>query len=412
MTQPKPDLGGMTSRSVVLDLIRSRGPISRVQLALVSGYTQATISNLVRQLSDEGLVIESGERQYTGGKPRVMLTINPRARFAIGIQLGQDATTYVVIDMMGAVIGRVRAPGVRGSSPDDVVPLVVSRTLGLLDTLNIERSRVVGIGLAAPGPLDLTHGSIESDAFTAWHGFAVRAAVQEATGLPTVLDNDATSAGVGEFWGRRKTESVAHCTVYMGAGIGAGIIVGGSVYRGTSSNTGEIGRMRASAVQDGLPRRTLEDMAAPHAVAAAARAALAKHERTGVTLTVDDSDWFEDFTRVAAAAAHGDELAIRLIEASADLLAEAVLTLAEILDLDSIALAGPAFAVAGPIYLRAVRNRIASDFSSAKLHPLDVTLSHHVVDAAAVGVATVVLQQELAPRSIGAPAFGEVDSGA
>lgn len=403
MVHPKPDLGGVTSRSIVLDLIRSRGPISRVQLATISGFTQATISTVVRQLTQDGLVVESGQREYTGGKPRVMITLNPRARYALGIQLGIDSTTYVVTDVMGDVIGRVRAPGLRDDPPETVVPVLVARAEDLLETLAIPRAEVVGVGVAAPGPLDLERGSIEGDEPDAWSGYPLRAAVEQGIGLPTVLDNDATAASVGEFWGGRRSDSTAHCTVYMGAGIGAGIAIGGSVYRGASSNTGEIGRMRF-VTGTGEPRQTLEELAAPRAVSIAARDSIAHGRSTAISLG-DEGDPFEDFTRVATAAAHGDALANELIGASADLLSEAVLSLADILDLDSIALAGPAFAIAGPIYLMSVQNKLAANRGARRLHRIDVNLSHHVVDAAAVGAATIVLQRELAPRSISAPSF-------
>jgi predicted NBD/HSP70 family sugar kinase len=404
VVNPKPDLGGATSRGVVLDLIRSRGPISRVQLAGMTGFTQATISNVVRQLTEDGLVIESGVREYTGGKPRVMLTLNPKARYAIGIQLGADSTTYVVIDMMGDVVGRIRARGLREEAPAEAVPLLAERAVELLDTLNVPVADVVGVGVAAPGPLDLEKGSIiGAPTMASWRDFPLRSSIEDAIDLPTVLDNDATAAGVGEFWGGRTADSLAHCTVYMGAGIGAGIVIGGSVYRGASSNTGEIGQLRAAG-SDPAVRQTVEDVAAPRAVADAARRAVAGGRRSTIRLS-ETGDPFADFASVAHAATRGDALATELIAHSADVLAEAVLALADILDLDSIALAGPSFALAGPIYQVAIQHRLTDEFSARAEHPVRVGLSHHVVDAAAVGAATLVLQQELAPRSFGLGAF-------
>lgn len=403
MVNPKPDLGGATSRGVVLDLIRTRGPISRVQLATATGFTQATISNVVRQLTGDGLVVESGEKKYTGGKPRVMLTLNPRARYALGIQLGADSTTYVVIDVMGDVVGRVREHGLRDARPDDVVPLLAAHAGNLLETLAIPRSIVVGVGVAAPGPLDLERGSIVgAPTMEAWRDFPVREEVEKFLGLPTVLDNDATCAAVGEFWGGNTADSLAHCTVYMGAGIGAGIVVGGSVYRGASSNTGEIGQLRARTATGSMG--TVEDVAAPRAVAAAARAAIAEGRETSIHLSRGE-DPFDDFTAVASAASRGDALGRELILASAECLADAVLALADILDLDSVALAGPSFAVAGPLFLLTIQRRLAEEFSARAQHFVRVSLSHHVVDAAAVGAATLVLQRELAPRTFGVGRF-------
>ena len=184
---------------------------------------------------------------------------------------------------MGDVVGRVREHGLRDAVPSQVVPVLAERARDLLETLAIPVASVVGVGVAAPGPLDLERGSIVgAPTMVSWQGFPLRAAIEDALGLPTVLDNDATCAGVGEFWGGGTAESAAHCTVYMGAGIGAGIVIGGSVYRGASSNTGEIGQLRARS--SATERATIEDVAAPRAVAAAARVAIAAGRPTSIEL--------------------------------------------------------------------------------------------------------------------------------
>ena len=85
MVRQRVSLAGGTSRGLVLDLIRTLGPISRVELAETTGLTQATMSTVVRQLLGEGLVIETGRGESTGGKPPVMLDVNPDARFAVGV---------------------------------------------------------------------------------------------------------------------------------------------------------------------------------------------------------------------------------------------------------------------------------------------------------------------------------------
>ena len=93
--------------------------------------------------------------------------------------------------------------------------------------------------------------------------------------------------------------------------------------------------------------------------------------------------------------------ATALIEESAELLASGVLTLANLFDLDSVSLAGPAFAVAGPTYVRAITRRLDQDFFVRTKHGIRVRLSTDVSDAAAVGGAALVLQTELAPRTMG-----------
>ena len=392
----RPSTSG-ASRGLVLDTVRAHAPISRVELAERTGLTQATISTVVRALLDDGLLVETDQREYTGGKPRVKLVLNPRSRCAVGVQLGADWLVVVLTDATGAVLARTRTRGARDDEPSAVVARAARHVDTLLKAAGVPRSDVVGLGLAAPGTLDLDAGVIlASRSLERWHGVPVRSAFAEATGLRVHLDNDATSAAVGEYWGGQVGPSTAHCTVYMGAGIGAGIVIHGSVYRGASSNTGPLGQLRVN--RDRLAAGpSVEELAAPRAVAARARAAVQAGRSTLVQLS-EDGDPFADFAAVATAAVLGDPLAGALIEESAEHLADAVVVMADLLDLDSLVLAGPSFTTAGAIYLTTLRRRLDTELFAGPKHGVRVTLSTQVADAAAAGAAALVLQNELAPR--------------
>ena len=393
-----------TSKGLVLDLIRSRGPISRVELAEATGLTQATMSTVVRQLIEDGLVAETGRGESTGGKPPVLLDINRASRFAVGVQLGNESITYVVVNLSGAVVGRIRTVGIGASTPDTMVSVVANQIESTLDGLGIEKPLVVGVGIVAPGPIDIEGGAILGPPhLTAWNRVPLRARLTAALGVPVVLDNDATAAAVGEFWGGALGGAKAHATVYMGSGIGAGIVLDGAVFRGASSNTGELGQFPiATTTPDARPgvvdeRIVLEDVAAPAAVAAAAYACdgdLAPLQLTGAST-------FADFKGIATAAVHGNALATALLTRSAEHLATATVALANVFDLDSISLAGPAFAMAGSVYLRVLDDRLRREFFPRQRHGVRVRLAVNVADAAAVGAAALVLQSELAPRTMG-----------
>ena len=404
-----------TSRGLVFDLIRSRGPISRVVLAASTGLTQATMSYVVRELIEDGLVVETGHGESTGGKRPTLLDIDPAARFAVGVQLGADEITYVVTNLGGAIIGRTRTHGPT-DDPEHVVTQIADRIAELLDNVGVRRDRVVGLGIVAPGPLDLVSGTIFAPpTMTAWQQFPLRSRLAQATGLPVLLDNDATAAAVAEFWGGALADSKAHMTVYMGAGIGAGIVLGGTVFRGASGNTGELGQAlhrsgstsgsgsgSGSASASGSAPEdewvTVEDVAAPAAVAARARAAITSGALTGIELTADANP-YRDFALVALAATRGNAEALALIAESAEALAGAVVSAANILDLDSVVLAGPSFATAGSLYVRVLKRKLDARFFAGDLHDVQVRLSGQVAEAAAVGGAALVLQNTLSPRS-------------
>ncbi|MBT0768568.1 ROK family transcriptional regulator [Kineosporia sp. J2-2] len=381
------------TRRQILDLIRTRAPISRVELAEITGLTPAAITHAVRSLLDEGLVEESGLRERTGGKPRVMLTISPRARCAVGVQLGADWIVVVITDARGAVVGRVRARGARQHEPAAVVSTVAAHVDTLLRATAIGPDQLIGVGLAVPGTIDLEAGAIRaSRTLPRWGGHPVRDALSRALGLPVVMDTDATAAAVGEYWSGRTAAASAHCTLYMGAGIGAGFILAGAVHRGAGGNPGPLGRLHLHrSGRD--PGPALEDLAAPHAVAGRARAALAAGRASAITLT-DDGDPFRDFGMVASAAVHGDPLALELVGESAHYLADAVVTVADLLDIDSLALAGPSFSTAGSLYVAVLENRLHSDLYAAGSQGMTVTLAAHIADAAAVGAAALAFHED------------------
>jgi predicted NBD/HSP70 family sugar kinase len=384
-----------TSRSLVLDRVRAEGPVSRVELAERTGLTQAAISNLVRSLLNEGLLVETGERTYTGakGKPRVLLGLNPRARCSVGVQIGADWIVLVLTDAAGSVLARTRIRGARSRTPDDVVKDVAEQVGVVLALTGVEREIVAGIGLVAPGALDVESGSIlTSQSMPLWERFPVRDALAAASGLPTLLDNVATAAAMGDFWSGAIPDATAHCTLYMGASISAGLLIGGSIYRGSSSNTGLLGSVRFQG--DRRAGTTLEEAAGPRAVAERARAAVSTGRTTTAKLS-GDFDPFSDFAAIATAAVHGDPLSMALIEESADHVADAVVALVNILDLDSVTLAGPSFTTAGSLYLPLVDQRLRGEAFARPKHGVTVRLSTQVTDAAAVGAAALMLQHSL-----------------
>lgn len=396
MARQRVSLQNGTSKGVVLDLIRTRGPISRVQLAEATGLTQVTMSTVVRQLMTDGLVVESGRGKPTGGRVAMMLAINPVSRFAVGIRLGGRSVTCVVINLVGGIVGRARTTDVGSVEPQELVDLIADEIEGILSGLGIGKEKVVGVGIAAPGPLDVSRGLILAPPhMAAWHNVPIRSMLAEAIALPVLLDNDATAAAIGDFWGGSISGSVSHATVYMGPGIGSGVLVDGMVFRGASSNAGELGQLYVPT-SDGQ-QRTLESVADPAAVVARA-----KTLGTEVAhLDLGDQDDFESFTKIAQAAVHGDALAASLIEESAEYMAMAVVGMANLFDLDSITLSGPAFAIAGPVYVLAITRRLEEGFLARAQHGISVRLSIYLSDSAAVGAAAIVLQTFLAPRNMG-----------
>jgi predicted NBD/HSP70 family sugar kinase len=192
----------------------------------------------------------------------------------------------------------------------------------------------------------------------------------------------------------------------MSVGIGAGLLVNGSAYRGASGNAGEIGHICLDV--EGAEcwcgaRGCTEVIAGPAAIVAAARADAAIGQAAGLDTAADrsGSSTASDFAAVARLARRGDAGARDLLEMSARYLAVATRTLANIMDLELVVLTGPSLAIAGSIYLPVIQAELDRSFFARATHSITVQLSRSAATAPAIGAAAMVLQSELVPRRQG-----------
>ncbi|MGC5170174.1 ROK family transcriptional regulator [Microbacterium sp. DT81.1] len=388
------------TRSAVLDLIRSSGTVSRIELAEMSGLTATSITRIIKSLIDAGLVVETGYGDSTGGKRPSLIELNLLARYAVGVSLDDARLTYVVTDLGGNLVGQLVTPGIDKSPPSDVVTRMAEELDELFRDLDIPRASVVGVGVAGAG-LDIRAGA-ERLSLTAdeWESFAVQEALELSTGLPTVRDNDAACAALGQFWAGRMPATDDFATLFMSNGFGLGLMTGGSLSRGSSSNVGEIGHMVLEI--DGPDcwcgsRGCLEILAAPRAIVAIALTD--EGLASDLALAGGDRNVRHDFDAVARAAGRGEPRSLAIIERSARYVAAAMLSVVNVLDLDRIYLAGPGFADAGAIYVRHIRETIARLARTRAVHGVAVELSDPGLDAAALGAASLALQHVLTPHT-------------
>lgn len=389
---------GPGSRALVVDVIRSSGPISRVELVKVTGLTQPTISNIVRRLIDDGVVRETGDTVATGGKPRTLLVINSRSAYGVGIHVGADALTCVVTDTRGGTIGRELVAARPDHGPESVVDRLAALFRDVTGGLGLQPQSVAGLAVVGPGPVDVARGRfLTPPGLERWAGLDLGPALTAELGVPVLVDSDAAAAAVGEFWGRQVSRERTFGCLYMNSGIGSGVVLDGALHRGASSNAGKIGHV--SVVRDGERcscggRGCLELYAAPSVLVERARATPGLAERLAIRPDDPDARAFDVLSR---AAIYGDPQARALLDESALLLADGAVTLANIWDLDTLVLAGPGFAVAGSLYVSEIRRRLAERAFSRDVHALQVDLSSNPRDAAAIGGAALVLQGSVAP---------------
>ncbi|MFE1322107.1 ROK family protein [Kitasatospora phosalacinea] len=235
--------------AAVLRAVRAAGDgTSRVELAVRTGLTAQAISKITARLLADGLLTEAGRSHVAGrsGKPRTLLRLVPDARSALGAEIGRRELQLLRTDLTGAVVARARTPidpdGEPGPILDRLAAMVRELTADTADTAATAATpgtgggRVLGLGLACPGPLDTRDGILHQvTGMPRWHGLHLREAVQDRTGLPVLVEKN-TTAGV-----LSRPGSDHRAFVYLGDGVGAGLVLGGRVQRGARTNAGEFG---------------------------------------------------------------------------------------------------------------------------------------------------------------------------
>ncbi|MGW9111686.1 ROK family transcriptional regulator [Microbacterium sp. NPDC055683] len=389
---------GPNNSGTVLDLIRSGGTISRVDLAARSGLTEASISRIVKQLLGEGVILETGRGESTGGKRPTLLQLNKGARHAVGMLLSDARVEYVLTDLSGAVIASAESPGLFHLTRAELIPQAAMSIDALIASSPVDPATVLGVGVATPGRQEISDYASASNPFDRheWDWRAIQHELADATGREVSIENDSTCAAIGEYWASRAPASSDFGVVNVANGIGFGLVTRGDVYRGASSNVGEIGHMVLDL--DGPEcacgnRGCLQSLASTPTIV---RTVLADDELTArLGLAGTPSAIWDDYGVIARAAASGDPAATAPIDAAARILGKALISLTNILDLERIVITGPALDHVGGIFRDAIADELDRRAFVRSVHRTEVALSGSGRHASALGAATLVIHERL-----------------
>jgi len=249
---PQENRASRTSTQALLELLLSGAPSSRSALATALGISRARLTELSRELIEEGLISERADAlqpRKGKGRPFVNLSLNAGYGFCLGASVTDSRVHLVLTDLRGEVQAEQTLPA--SDRPEGLATAVEEGLSALLLETGLPRKRVLGIGLAISGFVDRGRGLCLHSANLGWYDVPLAALVTGATGLPTVLENDANAAASSEklFGVARDARNFALVT--LGASIGGAHYVGGQLYRGSHGGAGEIAHVTAEL--GGLP---------------------------------------------------------------------------------------------------------------------------------------------------------------
>lgn len=386
-----------TNRVHLVDALRRGGTASRADLARTTGLSPATVSTLVAGLRDRGLVVEASagvpkQGRTAGGRPPVLLSLDPRAGVAVGVALSHGRVRAAVADLSSRVLAErcidMDVDRSAGAALDTAAALVDE----VLAQAKVDRGRAIGASMALPGPVDRRTGRLGSTALMyGWTGVQPLAELERRLGMTVTVDNDARLGAVAEarFGAARGVEDLVY--VLLSEGVGAGLVLGGRVLAGSRGYAGEIGHNQVDPA--GKPcrcgkRGCLETFASvPHVL-------------DRVVVKGSEPPTLQD---VLASGAAGDPHVQAVMSDAGQALGQVLAALCNSVNPAAIVIGGQ-LAAAGDLLLDSVRDAMARHLSAdAAAAPVSVGLLGD--RAALIGALTDVIQDTDRLASAGLPAF-------
>jgi glucokinase-like ROK family protein len=324
------------NRSAILEIIRCEGPIARTTIAQRLGVSLPTVMRIVDGLIEEGFVRSQGGTEWSGGRRRPLLEFNADGYVVLGVDMGGTEKMYGAISEIGGNIINEANVDRRGASGEECYRLLIELIDTLLASPGLKGRRVRGIGVGAPGITHHRSGIVKWAYALNWKDFPLKDKLSKRYKLPITVDNDVNLAALGEHWFGAGQNTQNMVMIIDGAGIGAGIIIDGALYRGSSEASGEIGHMipgREFLGKSFSDFGSLESVASGTAMIARAQAALRSRKGVPDLNQLRAEDIFESAQR-------GEKWAATIISEVVDYLGIAVANLCVAFDPEMIVLGG------------------------------------------------------------------------
>lgn len=237
------ELVGEQTRAEIFATVLTAGPISRTQLAQRLGLVPSSVTRMLPPLLEHGYLREADDTAPQGrGRPQKMLHVNPDKHIVVGMKIGPAQVSGVVTDMAANVLARDEER-IADCTPQTALSAAAALTGRLLSQAPEAADRVLGLGVGVSGHVDSAAGVCRYSALLDWDKVNVAGPLQEATGLPVVVNNDVNTLVVAERWFGEGRDVDSFAVVTVGPGIGCGLLLGGGLFSGATGLAGELGHV-------------------------------------------------------------------------------------------------------------------------------------------------------------------------
>ena len=231
------------NKAAVLDLIRKNKRLSRKELANLTGLSPTACGSITRELIKDGFLHETGHGESTGGRKPVMLELKPNSYYAVGFDIGMNELKMVIADITASILVQKEFRYSSGISVDKAIELIGEKFFEIISTEKLDFEKFLGCGLSIPGILDRKTSKVIMAPNLSWNEVDLDSKVSKVLKMPVYIENEAVCSAICEHWIGKCSGMENFVCINIESGIGAGIFIGDSIYRGYSGSAGEIGHL-------------------------------------------------------------------------------------------------------------------------------------------------------------------------
>jgi glucokinase-like ROK family protein len=234
----------------LLHLIQTDGPISQADLARRSGLSPSTVSGIIQPLIENSLLVATGKNTNQGmGRRASLLSFNRDTLMTVGVVIEPDKCEIALVDFAGTVIGSTDLAFCPPYQPEQIAEIIQDKLGKLLQEYDIQRSAIVGIGMALPGMIDGEMGTVNAAVNLGWSNIPLKKIIEKKLKIPVSIENVGKAKIATEtIWGTG-VDCNNIVLIEIGSGIGGGAVIDGHLLKGATYSAAEIGH--TSLVYDG-----------------------------------------------------------------------------------------------------------------------------------------------------------------
>lgn len=366
------------NRSIILNAIKTQSEVSRAAIAHLTGLSPATVTAITGQLIKEGLVFEKTTGDSTGGRPPIMLALNPRGGFVIGIKLMEGQAVGALTDLNATILAKdsINLTGVDVETAVETLAALVTR---LTHGSGIRKKQLMGVGIGLAGVVDYADGIVRQNPFFGWQNIPLRDLLQTRLKVPVFIDNDVNTLTLSEKWLGVGKPVDNFVVITVGRGVGMGIVLDGRIYRGRAGGAGEFGHVvvdPSGPLCDCGKHGCLESLVSDRALVSIAR--------REVDAAIDSLDGLLELAQA------GRPEALAVLRRAGGLLGREIANLVNVLDPNLIVISGEGIRM-GETFFSAVRSAFHENVMPGLAEDTEIRVDSWGDDIWALGAASLVI---------------------